>query len=286
MNSVPETVLVAYVPTPHRGYIEFFKAHRGVILYVLGKEIISEFQPLVRNLPANEPEDVARMIETLDLFREVRILTPSGLDEVGRKSRIIMPDEEVSRAVADKYLPTGDVSFDGAWRLRWHWDAVQQQRKPEDERVISVDELDRELMRTAFTTAERSSDWWRQVGALFVRDGQIQLVAYNQHLPSEQSPYVYGDPRSNFGPGQSIDISSALHAEVGVISEAAKRGIAMEGGDLYVTTFPCPPCAYACANSGIKRLYYANGYSLIEGAEVLRSRGVEIIHVDMNTPSS
>lgn len=285
MNSELKTVVVAYVPSPHRGYVEFFKKYQGAILYVLGADLIAEFQSLVRNLPANEPEDVVRMIETLSLFRDVRILNSANMDELTKYARIVMPDEDVSRTIAEKYFPAVAITFDGSWRLRWHWDAVQQHHRPEGERMVSVHELDRELMRTAFGAAERSSDWWRQVGALFVRNGEVQLVAFNKHVPSEQSPYLCGDPRSNFGPGQSIDISSALHAEVGVISEAAKRGVAMEGGDLYVTTFPCPPCAYACANSGIRRLYYADGYSLIEGAEVLHSRGVEIIHVDMNAPS-
>lgn len=285
MKSTPDVVVVAYVPSPHRGYVEFFKAYEGAILYVLGSDIVAEFQPLVRNLPANSPEDVVRMIETLGLFQEVRILTPADLDEVRGQARIVMPDEDVSRAVAEKYFPASQILFDGSWRLRWHWDAVQQQRQPEGERVISAEELDRELMHEAFGLSTRSSDWWRQVGALLVRDGTAVLGAYNRHLPSEQSPYLYGDPRSHFGPGQSIEISSAIHAEIGVIAEAARRGIAMDGCDLYVTTFPCPPCAYACASSGIRRLYYADGYSLIEGADALRSRDIEIIRVDMTAPS-
>ncbi len=285
MNSVPETAVVAYVPSPHRGYVEFFKGYEGAILYVLGNELSNEFQSLVRNLPANKPEEVVEMIRALHIFSDVTLLTPSTLEEVRAATRVVMPDEEVSRALAEKYFADVPIAFDGSWRLRWHWDAVHQQRRPEGEQVISVEELDRSLMRAAFAESERSSDWWRQVGALLVRNGEVLLAAFNKHFPSEQSPYLYGDPRSNFGPGQSIDVSSALHAEIGIISEAAKRGILMEGCDLYVTTFPCPPCAYACANSGIKRLYYVDGYSLIEGADALTSRGIEIIRVDMTAPS-
>lgn len=278
-------IVVAYVPSPHRGYIEFFKAHKGAILYVLGKEIIAEFQSLVRNLPANEPEDVTRMIDTLGLFSEVRVLTPSSLEDVRTAKRIVMPDEEVSRSLAEKYFSGLPVTLDGSWRLRWHLDAVNAKPKPEDTKVISVKELDKELMGTAFGIADRSSDWWRQVGALLVKNGKILLGSYNEHYPSEQSPYLEGDPRSNFGPGERIDASTALHAEIGVIAEAANRGIGMNGCDLYVTTFPCPPCAYACAKSGIRRLYYVEGYSLIAGGDALRSRDVEIIRVDMTAPS-
>jgi dCMP deaminase len=112
------------------------------------------------------------------------------------------------------------------------------------------------------------------------------LGAFNQHVPSEQSAYLYGDPRSNFEAGQCIDMSGALHAEAGLIAEAARRGISTEGCDLFVTVFPCPPCAFLWAYSGIKHLYYVDGYSLIAGAETLQAKDVEIIRVEMNSPSS
>jgi dCMP deaminase len=281
----PNTVVVAYVPSPHRGYVEFFKAYRGATRYVLGKEIISEFQPLVRNLPANDPEDVVRMIESLDIFSEVRILLPSSVEDIRKASHIVMPDEEVSRALAERHFSDLSVSLDGSWRLRWHWDAVHAKQVLEDTRVVSVAELDQELMGTAFKVASRSSDWWRQVGALLVKDGRVALGSFNEHYPSEQSPYLEGDPRSNFGPGERIEVSSALHAEIGVIAEAAHWGISTSACDLYVTTFPCPPCANAVAKSGIRRLFYVEGYSLISGGDALRSRGVEIIRVDMTAPS-
>ena len=134
-------------------------------------------------------------------------------------------------------------------------------------------------MDSAASAAERSPDWWRQVGAVLARDGKIILTAYNTHLPSEQMAYVCGDPRSNFNAGEHIDASLAIHAEIAILAEAARRGIITEGCDLYVTTFPCPPCANAWANAGIKRLFYRGGYSLVAGAEALRSRGVELFTV-------
>ena len=59
----------------------------------------------------------------------------------------------------------------------------------------------------------------------------------------------------------------------------------MEGCDLYVTTFPCPPCAHISAFTGIKHLFYMDGYSLVAGAEVLQAKDVEIIRVEMSSPS-
>jgi dCMP deaminase len=112
----------------------------------------------------------------------------------------------------------------------------------------------------------------------------VLLAAFNTHLPSQQSAYVMGDPRGNFKPGECIDASLAAHGEVSVIAEAANRGLSTKGCDLYVTTFPCPPCAASVALSGVHRVFYIDGYSRIEGAAALISRGVQIVRVELNTP--
>ena len=278
--------VVAYVPSPHRGYVELFKAYEGGMLYILGMRLASEFPSLTRHLPANKPEQVAVMVESLNIFGRIKILRPDNILEVRKVPHIIMPDEDVSHALAEKYFAGQSVHFDGAWRLRWDWGSVQHKRQPQGQQIISRLEFDREMMGQAFKAAERSSDWWRQIGALLVKDGKVMLVAFNKHFPSEQSPYLYGDPRSLFEAGQSIEMSSALHAEAGIVSAAADRGISTRGCDLYVTTFPCPGCAYLCANSGLRRVFYVEGYSLIEGADALRSRNIEIIRVELENPPS
>ena len=51
---------------------------------------------------------------------------------------------------------------------------------------------------------------------------------------------------------------------------------------MYVTVFPCPPCAKIVAFSGIRKLYYAGGYSVLGQENILKSRGVEIIYVDLD----
>lgn len=287
MASRSNTTLIAYVPSPHRGYVQLFEKYAGGVLFVLGPDVIADFQPIVRNLPANDPSDVVTMVRSLDIFSDVRMLTKSGMKSVVTMPNVVMPDEEVSRAIATDYLKGCDVEFDDTWRLRWHWEAATKKTVPVEEGIfISKSEFDKEMMTKALGLAKKSPDWWRQIGALLVRDGKILLVGYNQHVPHEQSLYLEGDPRSNFEPGQHIEVSSALHAEAGVIATAAARGIKTEGCDMYVTTFPCPQCAYYLAGAKLARLFFVEGYSLVSGADTLRSRGVEIVRVDMNSPSS
>lgn len=279
MRSKPEsTTLVAYVPVPHSGYLKLFREYAGGILYVLGDTFINGFQPLVRNLPAVKPEEAQKMIRALGIFADVRVLTPANL--AGIRSAIVMPDEDVSHEFAKECFAGMRVIFDDRWRLRWDWGATTASRRPEGERVISTDIFDRDFMRHALRKASRSPDWWRQIGALLVRDREVLIAAFNRHVPHEQSAYLEGDPRSNFEPGQCIEFSGALHAEAGVIAEAARRGIPTAGCDLYVTTFPCPPCAYLLAFTGIRRLFYLDGYSLVSGAETLQTKDVEIIRVE------
>lgn len=282
--SSSNSAVVAYVASPHEGYLRFFREYVGSELWILGEDFIAETPSLTSHMPGNRPNDAQKMISALGIFRGVHILTKDNADALRKCSRIVMPDEDVSRAIAERYYADLPVFFDDRWRLRWYTGTVAVGRKPEGEEIISVGELDRRLLLQAHEQAKRSPDWWRQVGALLVREGVVLLAAFNSHRPHEQSCYVLGDPRSCFGPGERVDLSAAGHAEAALASAALNRGICTVGCDLYVTTFPCPGCAYLWSESGIKRLFYADGYSLIAGAEDLQKNKVEIIRVVFDAP--
>ncbi len=125
----------------------------------------------------------------------------------------------------------------------------------------------------------RDIDFWRQVGAAirFV-DGTV-VATHNEHHPHPQSPYVVGDPRSNFFKGVHLELSTAKHAEARLIAAAAREGRSTAGAELYVTDFPCPPCAKLIAGAGIARLRYRTGYAVLDGQDVLGAAGVEIVLV-------
>jgi dCMP deaminase len=105
-------------------------------------------------------------------------------------------------------------------------------------------------------------------------------------VPSDQIANDEGDPRGNFKAGQHLESSLALHAEASIVAQAAKSGISLEGADIYVDTFPCPPCAKQLAYSGIKTLCYRNGYAVLDGERILKSQGVKIIFVPSDNPSA
>jgi dCMP deaminase len=165
--------------------------------------------------------------------------------------------------------------------LRWHRDNTAEEKAVEAHRSMSVTDADRELLGQAFEAAKDSFDWWRQVGSVIVKDGEVLFTGYNKHMPEEQSPNINGDPRTVYKRGVDANLTTALHGEGALIAEAARKGVSLEGASLYVTDFPCPYCARIIAHSGIKKCYFARGYAALDGAEVLKDAGVELIFVDM-----
>lgn len=58
-----------------------------------------------------------------------------------------------------------------------------------------------------------------------------------------------------------IEYIRAVHAEMAAITDSARRGIAVEGCTIYVTTFPCHHCARHIVAAGIQRAVYVAPYA-------------------------
>lgn len=273
--------LVAYVPVLHEGYRRFFEKYEGPKeLFLYGPEISARFKPLTKEIRELDPVLMKSAIEALKIFDRVGILTEEearALDVRGKE--IICPDEDVSRQLAQDFFPNANVTLDSIF-LRWDKHNALKERPVVPEEKITREEFHRRVMQEAEQEAGKSSDIWRHVGAAIVKDGKVVLVGHNAHLPSEHMPYVNGDPRSNFSKGEYIEMSTGFHAEASLIAEAARRGLCLEGTSMYVTVFPCPPCARIIAYSGTATLYYAGGYGVLDGEDILEGRGVKLICVE------
>jgi cytidine deaminase len=57
-----------------------------------------------------------------------------------------------------------------------------------------------------------------------------------------------------------IEYGRAVHAEMAAITDAARRGVSIQGSTLYCTTFPCHLCAKHIIAAGIKRVVYIEPY--------------------------
>jgi dCMP deaminase len=274
--------ILLYLPVLHGGYESFFERHSdaGAVL-VLGAGFRAEFPSLAKDIRALAPERAARYLRGALPGVPVDVVEPDGLAAAVTGDPLVLPDEEVTRAIAARYgLGAGrELIFDTTF-LRWDREWSKAQRPASFDGEIAVGDLPAGLIARARRLAGNSSDWWRQVGAIAVRDGDLLGYAWNRHLPSEYSPYIDGDPRDGFSRGVRPDLSTALHAEAAIIAGAARDGVSLRGADLFVTTFPCPACARLVAEAGFARCYFAGPYSVLDGEGVLRAAGVRLLWVD------
>ncbi len=275
-------IILAYIPVLHRGYRQFFEkyAFEAQIIYLFGQELIQEFDHLSRkDIRALSPEQVKCAIQSWHLFSEVYISDYETLNVIQSENLVvIMPDEDECHELAEKYLSNCVIEFDSVF-LRWDKSKSIAQKEIDYDRIIPFEGFVAEMLSYAAEEAKKASNWWRQVGAVIANNKEILLAGYNRQVPSPRISYMEGDARSFFKKGLHIELTTDMHAEARLISEAARKGIALEGTDLYITTFPCPICAKNVAYSGIKRCYFNSGYAMLDGERILHSQGVEIILV-------
>jgi dCMP deaminase len=274
--------ILLYLPVVHSGYEAFFGRHadaRSVL--VLGGGFRAEFPGLAKDIRALPPERAAQYLRWAMPQCEVLVVEPPDLPAAVTGDPLVLPDEEVTRSLAARHdLASGRALVFDKTFLRWDRDWSRAGRPARFDGEVAAGDLPRGLITQAQKLASRSSDWWRQVGAIAVRDDELLGYAWNHHHPTEYSPYVDGDPRDGFSRGVRPDLTTAIHAEAAIIARAARDGISLGGADLYVTTFPCPTCARLIAEAGLRRCYFAGPYSVLDGESVLRSAGVEIFWVD------
>jgi len=276
-------MLIAYVPVLHKGYLKLFESCRGGILCLLDQEVARDlgFDYIARkdSLRAVDSDHMKDAIFALGIFEKVFVLSPKRRKYFNNFARtFVLPDEDISRVFVDKYLSGKKIEYQSIF-LRWHKNNVEEKKEVSAGQTISVGEFERSIMKSAISEGQKSGDWWRCVGGILLKDGVVIMVAHNTHVPDPQMPYAFGDPRSIFKKGLNFELSTADHAEAVLIAEAARRGISLEGCKLFITDFPCPSCAKLVARSGIKQVFFRKGYSLLDGEDILKNKGIDLIKV-------
>lgn len=273
-------VITGYIPVLHSGYLKFFDAYPDVdTIYVFGPDILARQDYLGKDIRAFTPEQQANVLGNLGRFKTVKTVDAAAFPDIAKQHKLVMPDEDVSHSAAELY-PDGDYEYYPVF-LRWDRRAAEKQDPVTPDRTISDKELDKELMGLATETASQSSNIWRRVGAVIARDGKIISKSSNRQQPTDFSNSIDGDPRSLSNKGTDIGFTADMHAEARLIAQAARDGVPLKGASIYVDTFPCPPCAKLIANAEFATCYYAKGYSVLDGEELIKSAGTRIIRVDV-----
>lgn len=102
---------------------------------------------------------------------------------------------------------------------------------------------DKEFIEAAKKYAQHSPDPSRKTGCLIVREGGVGIAGCNEFPPGVK-PRLERPEKYEF----------IEHAERNAIYNCARYGYALDGATIYLTWFPCAPCARALVCSGIKRL--------------------------------
>lgn len=280
--------VLLYLPVIHAGYERFVREHADAAeILLLGSGFLRAHPGLAKDIRALPPARAAEYLRLVAGGAAVRVVEPDGLAAALTGDVLVLPDEEVTRDLAARHeLGQGRALVFARTFLRWDRDWATARAPVSFDGETSVGDLPRELLARAVTLSERSSDWWRQVGAVAAAGGRVLGCAWNRHQPTEYAPYLNGDPRDAFGRGVRADLSTAFHAEAAVVAGAARDGVRLAGADLYTTTFPCPACARLVASAGFRRCFFAGGYSVLDGEEVLRAAGVRLIWVDLSPAAS
>jgi len=116
--------------------------------------------------------------------------------------------------------------------------------------------------------ARRSTCWRRSIGAIIIRDDQIISTGYVGAPRKTKSSYEHGfclRDKLNIPHGQRYELCRSVHAEQNAIINAARAGVSLLGGDMYIfgslsgkskpiNAFPCFICKKMIINAGLNRV--------------------------------
>ena len=271
-----DSILLLSMPVVHRGYLDFFDRVKGRVkeIGVLDSAFIAECSQSKPDIAAIEPSVIVALLKGLE-YERVTLFTRKDLDRL-KGRQVVLVNDQLSRRFADIYLERSTIQWESVF-LRWDRDTVFATND-----VLATEDMSPEniaFMEEAYREAVKSSDWWRQVGAVIVKDGEIILRAYTTGIPDDHEPYKVGAVRDFLQPGERPELASTIHAEQLLVARAAKEGVSLSGGSLYITHFPCSVCAKIISQSGIAVCYYGEGSSNIDGKNVLESAGIRVLLV-------
>lgn len=137
---------------------------------------------------------------------------------------------------------------------------------------------DEYFMNIATVVASRSTCPRKFVGAVIVREKTILSTGYNGSIRGMPHCSEVGHMMEN------DHCVATIHAESNAILQAAKNGVMIDGGTIYITASPCWNCFKQIANSGLKRIVYGEFYRDDRIFNVARTLGIELVHLQVQPP--
>jgi dCMP deaminase len=130
---------------------------------------------------------------------------------------------------------------------------------------VSKDEY---YLGIAEEVGQRSTCWRRTIGAIIIRDDQIISTGYVGAPRKTKDSLEHGfclRDKLKIPHGQRYELCRSVHAEQNAIINAARAGVSLLGGDIYIygsvpgkdkriDAFPCYICKKMIINAGLNRV--------------------------------
>ncbi|NOZ80883.1 MAG: deaminase [DPANN group archaeon] len=127
------------------------------------------------------------------------------------------------------------------------------------------------FMNIAKEVATRATCDRKHVGAVIVRDKTILSTGYNGSIRGLPHCDVAGHEMEN------SHCVRTIHAEANAIVQAAKNGIAIDKGEIFITASPCYNCFKLIANAGIRAIYFGEFYRDDRIASLASTLGITLV---------
>lgn len=115
----------------------------------------------------------------------------------------------------------------------------------------------RYFMSIAILGSIRSPCERLKVGCVLVKQNRLVSMGYNGFLPGAKHISRVRDNHEQ----------CTIHAEQNAISDAAARGVSLNGCIAYITHYPCINCFKILSAAGIREILYLNDYKNDEMVE-------------------
>lgn len=146
-------------------------------------------------------------------------------------------------------------------------------------------QTEEELLKIVSLAAQRSYDYAAFLtGAVLAKKSpkgyDVLMTSHNKILPYETYAMHTGSLREkNFAPQNDMNYYDTLHAEMVMLSQAAKSQLSLKGCTLFVNLLPCPQCARMLADSELQELVYSIDHSAGFAARLLEDCGKKVRRV-------
>jgi len=147
--------------------------------------------------------------------------------------------------------------------------------------MASKESLDLVYMQTALLHASLSKATRAKVGSCLVTKQGVCLTGYNGTAAGLDNTCEILVPDEFPREPKLVTKPDVLHSELNCLMKAAREGISVVDGTIYISLSPCIQCSAMLIQAGIKRVVYLEQYRCQKGIDLLRKAGTIVDKLEL-----